>query len=94
MRVLQKLFISLFALYRDMAFVNATGALFQSLAVSLLKLILAAVDEASSFHCLMELGRIDLRQSALFGLLGSSLSGYDSMCVHFQASTSLISADS
>ena len=52
------------------------GALFQILAVSLLKLILAATDFASSFQAFIELTLNSLSVTALFGLFGSSLSGY------------------
>ena len=46
----QCFFISLFAQDRVVAFFIREGALFHSFAVSLLKLIFAAVDFASSFH--------------------------------------------
>ena len=52
-RVLQKILISLLAPLRHVALVIRIGAEFQSLAMSLLKLILAAVVLASSFQCLV-----------------------------------------
>ena len=72
---LQNDFISFFAVLSDGAFLMPSGALFQSLAVSLLKLTLAATDLASSFQSLMELGLSSLSVIALSGLLGSSFSG-------------------
>ena len=53
-----------------------SGATFQSLAQSLLKLILAAAVFASSFHILIELVLMTLSVTALFGLFGSSFKGY------------------
>ena len=57
-----------------------SGAIFQSLAQSLLKLILAAPVLASSFQILIELVLMTLSVTDLFGLFGSSsFKGYCSM---------------
>ena len=63
-------------MFKDNAFLIVEGALFQILAVSLLKLILAATDFASSFQAFIELTLNSQSVTALFGLFGSSLSGY------------------
>ena len=52
----------------EVANLIASGAGFQSLAESLLKLIFAAMDLASSFHCFVELILMTLSVNALLGL--------------------------
>ena len=47
--------ISFLAINNEAADITASGARFQSLAESLLKLNFAATDLESSFHCLIEL---------------------------------------
>ena len=74
----------------EAACLTASGAWFQSLAESLLKLIFAATDFASSFHCLIELVLITLSVSVLFGLFHSSFNGYWIMFIIFHHSISLI----
>ena len=91
---LQNFLISLFAKPRVGACLMDSGAIFQSLAQSLLKLILAAPVLASSFQILIELALMTLSVTDLFGLFGSSFKGYCSMFTHFQASISFICAAS
>ena len=72
---LQYSMISFLALLSVSAFFIAIGALFQSLALSLLKLSVAALILALSFQILMEVDLIILPQSSLPRLLGSSKKG-------------------
>ena len=57
---LQYFLISFLAMFNEDALFIFSGALFHSLAESLLKLIFAATEFASSFHVLIELGLITL----------------------------------
>ena len=82
---LQNFLISLFAKPRVGACLMDSGAIFQSLAQSLLKLILAAPVLASSFQILIALVLMTLSVTDLFGLFGLSFKGYCSMFRHFQA---------
>ena len=89
---LQNFLISRFAPLRQGAFVMSKGALFHSMAISLLKLILADVVLASSFQSLVVPGLTVLSEFTLFGLNTSICKGYVLRCVDFHASVSLISA--
>ena len=91
---LQYFFISLLAQLREIALVMSVGALFHSLAVSLLKLIFAAEVLASSFQSFLVPGLTVLPEFTLLGLNVSSWTGYEATWVAFQASVNLISAAS
>ena len=78
--------ITLLAPQRVLAVFIESGTVFQSLAVSLLILSLAALDFESSFHIFMEDILISLPPSFLPGLFGSSWNGEFLIFRGFQAS--------
>ena len=74
-RDLQYFLISHFAQFKLGVFLIPNGALFHSMAVSLLKLSLAALDLASSFQIFIELALMFLPWSSLPWMLDSSWIG-------------------
>ena len=72
---LQCFLMLVLAIWRLCALDMAMGTLFQSLAVSIVKLSWAQFSLALSFQSLIELGRMLLWFGCLFGLLSSSCNG-------------------
>ena len=88
---MQNVFISCFAPDSVNALVIIFGALFHNLAESMLKLSLAALDLAESFQTLVVPGLTFLSLLTLFGLFGSSWTGYEGILQAFHVSINLIS---